>query len=355
MDFSKFNWHYVKHSSQDRTFVSLITSSPHSTHKPSVIGFAEQLALPLSVCSTPCPSGQYRQYHEGQTCCWHCNPCRETEIQFNETHCVECSALFVPNHDKSACIRLPIEFMRWTSPWTLVPAGFTGLGILATSFTISVFIKYNRTPIIMASGRELCYILLLGIMLCYIISLVILAKPSPLVCTVIRVGLNLGLCTCYSAILTKTNRISRIFNRGMKSGLKRPSYTSPKSQAVICTCLVSVQLVFITAWLIREPPSIKEVTYRTGSRQFSVLQCGISAAATVVSLVYNMMLIVLCTMYAFKTRKIPENFNEAKYIGFTMYSTCIVWLAFIPIYFGTNNDFKVTFTSYYLSLSNLIE
>ena len=50
---------------------------------------------------------------------------------------------------------------------------------------------------------------------------------------------------------------------------------------------------------------------------------------------------VLCTMYAFKTRKIPENFNEAKYIGFTMYSTCIVWLAFIPIYFGTNNDFKV--------------
>lgn len=24
-----------------------------------------------------------------------------------------------------------------------------------------------------------------------------------------------------------------------------------------------------------------------------------------------------------------------------MYSTCIVWLAFVPIYFGTNNDYKV--------------
>ena len=52
-------------------------------------------------------------------------------------------------------------------------------------------------------------------------------------------------------------------------------------------------------------------------------------------------LIVLCTIYAFKTRKIPENFNEAKHIGFAMYSTCIVWLAFIPIFFGTNNDYKV--------------
>lgn len=59
------------------------------------------------------------------------------------------------------------------------------------------------------------------------------------------------------------------------------------------------------------------------------------------SLLYNMVLIILCTVYAFKTRKIPENFNEAKYIAFTMYSTCIVWLAFVPIYFGTKSDFKV--------------
>lgn len=59
------------------------------------------------------------------------------------------------------------------------------------------------------------------------------------------------------------------------------------------------------------------------------------------SLVYNMFLILMCTLYAFKTRKIPENFNEAKYIGFTMYSTCIVWLAFVPIYFGSKNDYKV--------------
>jgi len=57
---------------------------------------------------------------------------------------------------------------------------------------------------------------------------------------------------------------------------------------------------------------------------------------------YNMVLIALCTVYAFKTRNIPENFNEAKYIAFTMYSTCIVWAAFVPIYFGTDGrDFKV--------------
>lgn len=103
--------------------------------------------------------------------------------------------------------------------------------------------------------------------------------------------------------------------------------------------LVGVQLVGVVAWLLVEFPATKEVyPYRL----VAVLTCGISNVSLILSLGYNMVLILLCTVYAFKTRKIPENFNEAKYIGFTMYSTCIVWLAFVPIYFGTNNDYKVS-------------
>jgi len=48
---------------------------------------------------------------------------------------------------------------------------------------------------------------------------------------------------------------------------------------------------------------------------------------------YPILLILLCTVYAVVTRKIPAAFNESKYIGFTMYTTCVIWLAFVPIYF----------------------
>ena len=54
---------------------------------------------------------------------------------------------------------------------------------------------------------------------------------------------------------------------------------------------------------------------------------------------YNMCLVVLCTLYAIRTRNLPENFNEAKFIGFSMYTTCVIWLAFIPLFFGS--DFKI--------------
>lgn len=82
--------------------------------------------------------------------------------------------------------------------------------------------------------------------------------------------------------------------------------------------IVSVQLIGTVGWLIYENPDIKEIHPHPLT---SVLTCKVSTFSLIMSLVYNMVLILLCTLYAFKTRKIPENFNEAKYIGFTMYST----------------------------------
>lgn len=55
-----------------------------------------------------------------------------------------------------------------------------------------------------------------------------------------------------------------------------------------------------------------------------------------------MILITTCTVYAVKTRKIPENFNESKFIGFTMYTTIVIWLAFVTMFFGTNNSYEVS-------------
>uniref|UniRef100_T1J4D3 G-protein coupled receptors family 3 profile domain-containing protein n=1 Tax=Strigamia maritima TaxID=126957 RepID=T1J4D3_STRMM len=296
-------------------------------------------SIPSSVCSEPCPLGHIRNY-QGSRCCWLCVACRTDEFIFNDT-CTPCESGYAPTPDQYGCYKLPVEYIKWSSPWALVPIAFASLGITFTIFVLTIFIRYNTTPVIMASGRELCYVLLIGILLCYSTSFVVIAKPNAATCALLRVSLGLCLCICYAAILTKTNRISRIFNRGIKS-IKRPSYTSPRSQIVICIGLVTVQMLGSLTWLAMDEPRTREVY---PSRTLAVLQCGISNVSLIVSLAYNMILIVLCTVYAFKTRKIPENFNEAKYVGFTMYSTCIVWLAFVPIYFGTNNDYKIQIAS----------
>lgn len=59
----------------------------------------------------------------------------------------------------------------------------------------------------------------------------------------------------------------------------------------------------------------------------------------------------MCTLYAFKTRNVPENFNEAKFIGFTMYTTLVIWIAFVVIYLSSEH--KVTTLCLCISFSAL--
>ena len=263
----------------------------------------------------------------------------------DEFSCEECQLGWLPTPNKSDCFQLELQHMSLFSYWALPPVVFALLGILLTLFILFVFYRFEDTPVIRASGRELCYILLLGIFLSYVMTFFLVAKPTLLTCSVFRVGLGTSLCLCYSALLTKTNRISRIFNRGMKGMGMKTGYTSPRSQILISLSIVAPQLIGSIVWLVFEPPSTA-VVYP--EREMAILRCRASNLHIVTSLGYNMLLIALCTAYAVKTRKIPENFNEAKYIAFTMYSTCIVWLAFIPTYFGTSkSDLRVNTVQMY--------
>lgn len=107
--------------------------------------------------------------------------------------------------------------------------------------------RYNKTPVIKASGRELCYMLLTGILCCYCMSFIILAPPSIILCASLRIGIGLCLSICYSAIFIKTNRISRIFNQGVKS-IQRPLYTSPISQVAISSGELKSRDILIEAF-----------------------------------------------------------------------------------------------------------
>ena len=88
------------------------------------------------------------------------------------------------------------------------------------------------------------------------------------------------------------------------------------------------------------------------TRKDNQLVC-ISAVGTeyMIGFAYPILLIVVCTVYAILTRKIPEAFNESKHIGFTMYTTCIIWLAFVPIYFSTANNIEIRLATMCFSIS----
>ncbi|GCC31983.1 metabotropic glutamate receptor 4-like isoform X1 [Chiloscyllium punctatum] len=294
--------------------------------------------VPVSICSLPCKPGERKKIVKGIPCCWHCELCDGYQYQVDKYNCKICHFDMRPNENHTGCRPIPIVKLEWYSPWAVAPVFFAIIGIIATLFVVITFIRYNDTPIVKASGRELSYVLLTGIFLCYAITFLMIAEPDVAICSMRRIFLGLGMSISYAALLTKTNRIYRIFEQGKKS-VSAPRFISPASQLMITFSFISVQLLGVCIWFIADPPHsyIDYDDQKTANPQFArgILKCDISDLSLICLLGYSMLLMVTCTVYAIKTRGVPETFNEAKPIGFTMYTTCIVWLAFIPIFFGT--------------------
>ncbi|KAM6927980.1 metabotropic glutamate receptor 4-like isoform 1-T2 [Xenentodon cancila] len=297
--------------------------------------------IPSSICSHPCQPGERKKIVKGIPCCWHCERCDGYQYQADTYTCKMCRFDLRPNENHTGCVPIPIVKLEWSSPWAVIPVLIAVIGIMATSFVVVTFIRYNDTPIVKASGRELSYVLLTGIFLCYATTFLMISTPDVGICSLRRIFLGLGMSISYAALLTKTNRIYRIFEQGTMS-VSAPRFISPASQLVITFTLASVQLLGVCIWFAADPSKaiIDYEDQKTSNPALArgVLKCDISDLSLICLLGYSMLLMVTCTVYAIKTRGVPETFNEAKPIGFTMYTTCIIWLAFIPIFFGTSQS-----------------
>ena len=103
-------------------------------------------------------------------------------------------------------------------------------------------------------------------------------------------------------------------------------------------------LSLLPLWIVLDPPRRKKIIR---SDEYIFIVCnsfetniGLALFITVCS--YTLIVALFCTYYAFKARGIPENFNETKYIGFSMYILLLSSIAYYPVAFA--------FDSWYVTL-----
>ena len=288
--------------------------------------------VPVCICSQPCGGGEYRQPVVNQAeCCWICRQCGGSRQVSDGLECRECNLGFRPNREKTSCVYIQPTFLIWSDPLAVVIIILSLLGIVATSFVIIVFVIYHNNLLIKASSRELSAVLLCGIMLCYLMPFIYIAKPSQATCAIQRFGVGFCFSLCFSALLVKTNRIHRIFNRKMLT-LQAPPLVNPQSQLFFTALLVAIQVLIAVVWLIVEQPN---TTFLYDEFTTHLICSEDPYIGLSVTLAYNLLLLIGTTYFAFRTRKVLQNFNEAKFINLTVYTLCVLWLAFIPTYFIT--------------------
>ena len=87
--------------------------------------------------------------------------------------------------------------------------------------------------------------------------------------------------------------------------------------------------------MIMADPPLPALDMPVPTQPFVELHCSFPRWTILFPLAYNVVLIFICVIYAFKTRKLPDNFNESKYIFVCACVTLFLWCAFLPTYFAT--------------------
>lgn len=78
-------------------------------------------------------------------------------------------------------------------------------------------------------------------------------------------------------------------------------------------------------------PVVKK-TQPIATEKYVELACDMTPPGLFSILAYNTVLVFICSLLAFKTRKLPDNYNEALHIFVCVATTLIVWVAFVPAY-----------------------
>ncbi|XP_072532516.1 G-protein coupled receptor family C group 6 member A-like [Salminus brasiliensis] len=291
--------------------------------------------VPISRCSAPCPPGTVKNISD-VACCYTCTICSEGTYtnQWDQPTCHNCPNNTWSEKNSTECKPRIIRYLKWNEPYpiTLMVADLIGVLLLLISFTI--FLVYRSTTIIKKSDFNMSCLMMLGLLISFGSVIAFIGRPDIHLCRAQQIMYGLGFTFCVCCILIKSFRNFIAFmafdrDRQHKLGkLYKP--------LVIIILFNGGQALICAFWLIFASP---DVDTPSGQSMYINLLCTEgSIIGFGVMHAYIAFLAFICFLLAFKSRKVPHDFNETGIIIFSMLIHLFVWLCFIPIYITKNEQ-----------------
>ncbi|XP_073484147.1 vomeronasal type-2 receptor 26-like [Aquarana catesbeiana] len=299
--------------------------------------------FPQGRCNDPCAPG-YRKAPTGgiHACCYRCVPCSEGEISntTDSKFCHRCPDNQLPDERRVICIPKAYDYLSYET--NIIALAFYVSSILCsagTLYILTLFILLRDSPVVKANNRTVSFILLTSILLSFLCVFLFLGRPVAITCILRQTSFGVFFSIAVSCILAKTITVCIAFKASKPGSYWRKWVGNTLSTSVVIICS-SVQVLICVIWLSVSPPYQEYDVHSYPGK--IIIQCNEGSVIGFYSMLgYMGFLAAVSFVLAFMVRTLPDSFNEAKCITFSMLVFCSVWIAMIPAYLSTRGKYVV--------------
>uniref|UniRef100_A0A8C5PW90 Taste receptor type 1 member 3 n=1 Tax=Leptobrachium leishanense TaxID=445787 RepID=A0A8C5PW90_9ANUR len=307
------------------------------TIRKSMIGW-NGAKIPRSTCSRECTTGQIKVTKGFRSCCFECLTCPEgTYVNSSGKDLKQCSPCPAGEWSKpgsKACQLPTFHFLTWGDYWVIGIFMLMTVILLLILGVVLLFIKYQNTAVVFASGRHMICLVMLGLSSVCLSVFFYIGQPNQIMCLLQQPFLSVSFTTFLGPILVKS--IKLVVSPSPGSCLH---WLLNRGSWIIIVCSFLGQMCFGMLYVLYSSP------FSVASVKVSALEIHLSCQYEPLlqfslMFAYNGIFVLVSFICSFMAEAPVNQYNLARDITFAMLTMIMAWIIFIPTYASTAMPYK---------------